>query len=184
MGKDGTYGEIKNFALTTDLYQIIMAAAYYSSPYHRERKTIGIFEMFVRKLPKNRSFVVVAGVEQVIQYVLNLRYDDEQIAYLQSLEVFKDVNKEFFDYLRRFRFNGSLWSVPEGTGLFPNEPILRIEAPIIEAQILETCILSVMNFQSMIATKAARIVSAASHKLVAQEELMGHKQAFLPEEHS
>ena len=102
-------------------------SAYYSSPYHRERKTIGIFEMFVRKLPKNRSFVIVAGVEQVIQYVLNLRYDDEQIAYLQSLEVFKDVNKEFFDYLRRFKFNGSLWSVPEGTVLIPNEPILRIE---------------------------------------------------------
>ncbi len=178
MGKDGTYGEIKNFALTTDLYQIIMAAAYYSSPYHRERKTIGIFEMFVRKLPKNRSFVVVAGVEQVIQYVLNLRYDDEQIAYLQSLEVFKDVNKEFFDYLRRFKFNGSLWSVPEGTVLFPNEPILRIEAPIIEAQILETCILSIMNFQSMIATKAARIVSAASHKPVVE---FGSRRAHGPQ---
>lgn len=178
MGKDGTYGEIKNFALTTDLYQIIMAAAYYSSPYHRERKTIGIFEMFVRKLPKNRSFVIVAGVEQVIQYVLNLRYDDEQIAYLQSLEVFKDVNKEFFDYLRRFKFNGSLWSVPEGTVLFPNEPILRIEAPIIEAQILETCILSIMNFQSMIATKAARIVSAASHKPVVE---FGSRRAHGPQ---
>ena len=112
MSNNGIYGEIKKFALTTDLYQIIMAAAYFSSPYHRERKTIGIFEMFIRKLPKNRSFIIVAGVEQVIQYVMNLHYDDEQIAYLQSLEVFKDINKEFFDYLRRFKFTGSLWSVP------------------------------------------------------------------------
>src|SRR5918995_1739169 len=154
---DDIYGEIKSLALATDLYQMIMAAAYYSSPYHRERKTIGIFEMFVRKLPKNRSFIVVAGVEQVVQYVLNLRYNNNQISYLRSLEVFKDVNKEFFDYLRRFKFSGSLWSVPEGTVLFPNEPILRIEAPIIEAQLVETCVLSIINFQSLIATKAARI---------------------------
>jgi nicotinate phosphoribosyltransferase len=178
MNNHGFYGEIGDFALATDLYQIIMAAAYYSSPYHRERKTVGIFEMFVRKLPKNRSFLIVAGVEQVIQYVLNLRYNDEQIAYLQSLEVFKNVNKEFFDYLRRFKFTGSLWSVPEGTVLFPNEPIMRIEAPIIEAQLLETCILSMINFQSLIATKAARIVSAAGHKPVVE---FGSRRAHGPQ---
>ena len=173
-----SYGEIKNFALATDLYQITMAAAYYSSPYHRERKTEGIFEMFVRKLPNNRSFIIVAGLEQVIQYVLNLRYDDEQIAYLQSLEVFKNVKKGFFDYLRRFKFSGSLWSVPEGTVLFPNEPIMRIEAPIIEAQLLETYILSTINFQSLIATKAARIVSAADHKPVVE---FGSRRAHGPQ---
>jgi nicotinate phosphoribosyltransferase len=178
MSNNGIYGEIKKFALTTDLYQIIMAAAYFSSPYHRERKTIGIFEMFIRKLPKNRSFIIVAGVEQVIQYVMNLHYDDEQIAYLQSLEVFKDINKEFFDYLRRFKFTGSLWSVPEGTVLFPNEPIMRIEAPIIEAQLLETYILSIINFQSLIATKAARIVSAATHKPVVE---FGSRRAHGPQ---
>lgn len=171
-------GEIKNFALATDLYQMTMAAAYYSSPYHRERKTEGIFEMFVRELPNNRSFVIVAGLEQVIQYVLNLRYDDEQIAYLQSLEVFKNVNYGFFDYLRRFKFSGSLWSVPEGTVLFPNEPIMRIEAPIIEAQLLETYILSTINFQSLIATKAARIVSAADHKPVVE---FGSRRAHGPQ---
>ncbi len=178
MDNNGIYSEIKNFALATDLYQIIMAAAYYSSPYHRKRKTIGIFEMFLRKLPKNRSFIVVAGVEQVVQYVLNLRYDDNQIAYLQSLEVFKDVNKGFFVYLRRFKFSGSLWSVPEGTVLFPNEPIMRIEAPIIEAQLLETCILSIINFQSLIATKAARIVSTASHKPIVE---FGSRRAHGPQ---
>lgn len=175
---DDIYGEIKNFALATDLYQIIMAAAYYSSPYHREKKTIGIFEMFVRRLPKNRSFIVVAGVEQVVHYVLNLRYDDNQISYLRSLEVFKNVNRKFFDYLRRFKFSGSLWSVPEGTVLFPNEPILRIEAPIIEAQLLETCILSIINFQSLIATKAARIVSAAGYKPVVE---FGSRRAHGPQ---
>jgi nicotinate phosphoribosyltransferase len=178
MHNNGIYGEIKNFALATDLYQIVMAAAYYSSPYHRERKTVGIFEMFVRKLPRNRSFIIVAGIEQVIQYVLNLRYDDDQIAYLQSLELLKDVKKEFFDYLRVFKFNGSLWSVPEGTILFPNEPIMRIEAPIIEAQLLETCILSITNFQSLIATKSARIVSAANRKPVVE---FGSRRAHGPQ---
>lgn len=178
MHNNGIYGEIKNFALATDLYQIVMAAAYYSSPYHRDRKTVGIFEMFVRKLPKNRSFIIVAGVEQVIQYVLNLRYNDDQIAYLQSLEVLKDVEKEFFDYLRSFKFNGSLWSVPEGTIIFPNEPIIRIEAPIIEAQLLETCILSIINFQSLIATKSARIVSAANRKPVVE---FGSRRAHGPQ---
>lgn len=178
MHNNGIYGEIKNFALATDLYQIVMAAAYYSSPYHRDRKTVGIFEMFVRKLPKNRSFIIVAGVEQVIQYVLNLRYNDDQIAYLQSLEVLKDVEKEFFDYLRSFKFNGSLWSVPEGTILFPNEPIIRIEAPIIEAQLMETCILSIINFQSLIATKSVRIVSAANRKPVVE---FGSRRAHGPQ---
>ncbi len=178
MHNNGIYGEIKNFALATDLYQIVMAAAYYSSPYHRDRKTVGIFEMFVRKLPKNRSFIIVAGVEQVIQYVLNLRYNDDQIAYLQSLEVLKDVEKEFFDYLRSLKFNGSLWSVPEGTILFPNEPIIRIEAPIIEAQLLETCILSIINFQSLIATKSVRIVSAANRKPVVE---FGSRRAHGPQ---
>lgn len=178
MHSNGIYGEIKNFALSTDLYQIAMAAAYYSSPYHRERKTVGIFEMFVRELPKNRPYIIVAGLEQVIQYVLNLCYDDEQITYLQSLDVFKYVNKEFFDYLRRFKFSGSLWSVPEGTILFPNEPMLRIEAPIIEAQLLETYILSTVNFQSLIATKAARISSAAGHKPVVE---FGSRRAHGPQ---
>jgi nicotinate phosphoribosyltransferase len=172
------YGEIKNFALATDLYQITMAAAYYSSQYHRERKTEGIFELFIRELPNNRSFIIVAGLEQVIQYVLNLRYDDEQIAYLQSLEVFKNVKKGFFDYLQRFKFSGSLWSVPEGTVLFPNEPIMRIEAPIIEAQLVETYILSTINFQSLIATKAARIVLAADHKPVVE---FGSRRAHGPQ---
>jgi nicotinate phosphoribosyltransferase len=178
MHNNGIYGEIKDFALVTDLYQISMAAAYYSSPYHRERKTVGIFEMFVRELPKHRPYIIVAGLEQVIQYVLNLCYDDEQIAYLQSLEAFKDVNKEFFDYLRRFKFSGSLWSVPEGTVLFPNEPMLRIEAPIIEAQLLETYILSTVNFQSLIATKATRIASAAEHKPVVE---FGSRRAHGPQ---
>lgn len=178
MHNNGIYGEIENFALATDLYQITMAAAYYSSPYHKERKTVGIFEMFVRELPKNRPYIIVAGLEQVIQYVLNLCYGDEQIAYLQSLEIFKDVNKEFFDYLGRFKFSGSLWSVPEGTILFPNEPMLRIEAPIIEAQLLETYILSMVNFQSLIATKSSRIASAAGHKPVVE---FGSRRAHGPQ---
>jgi nicotinate phosphoribosyltransferase len=175
---DDIYDEDNNSALTTDLYQFLMAAAFYSSPYHRERETIGIFEMFVRKLPRNRSYIVVAGLEHIIRYVLSLHYDDDQIAYLQSLEVFKYVNEEFFDYLRRFKFSGSIWAVPEGTILFPNEPIIRIEGPIIDAQILETNVLSMMNFQSLIATKASRIVQAAKGKPVVE---FGSRRAHGPQ---
>ena len=112
--------------------------------------------MFVRKLPLNRSYIVLAGLEQVIYFLMNLKFNDNHISYLRSLEIFKHVSEDFFEYLRKFRFTGTVWAVPEGTVLFPNEPILRIEAPIIEAQIVETYLLSTLNFQSLIATKASR----------------------------
>ena len=98
--------------------------------------------MFVRKLPLNRSYIVVAGIEQVIYFLINMKFNDKHISYLRSLEVFKQMGEDFFEYLKRFRFTGTVWAVPEGTILFPNEPILRIEAPIIEAQIVETYLLS------------------------------------------
>jgi nicotinate phosphoribosyltransferase len=120
--------------------------------------------MFVRKLPLKRSYIVVAGLEQVIYFLMNLKFNDNHVSYLRSLEIFKQVDEDFFEYLRKFRFTGTIWAVPEGTVLFPNEPILRIDAPIIEAQIVETFLLSTINFQSLIATKASRIVSAAEGK--------------------
>jgi nicotinate phosphoribosyltransferase len=172
------YDKDNNSALATDLYQLIMAAAFHSSPYHQQRETIGIFEMFVRKPLRNRSYLVVAGLEQVIQYVLSLHFDEDQIAYLRSLEVFKNVDEGFFDYLRGFKFSGSIWAAPEGTILFPNEPLIRIEGPIIEAQILETYILSMMGFQSLIATKASRIVQAAKCKPVVE---FGSRRAHGPQ---
>lgn len=177
-GGEWTSNSSNSSALMTDLYQIVMAAAFYSSSYHREKETIAIFEMFVRKLPKNRSYMVVAGLEQAIQYMLNLHYNDKQIAYLQSLEIFKNVDQEFFAYLRQFKFRGSIWAAPEGTILFPNEPIMRIEGPIIEAQLLETYILSMLNFQSLIATKASIIVQAAKGRPVVE---FGSRRAHGPQ---
>jgi nicotinate phosphoribosyltransferase len=158
-----------DIALSTDIYEITMAAAYYhynKNHLNQKNKKIknGIFEMFVRKLPLNRSYMVVAGLEQVIYFLMNMKFNDKHISYLKSLEVFREVGEDFFEYLKRFRFTGTVWAVPEGTVLFPNEPILRIEAPIIEAQIVETYILSTINFQSLIATKASRIVTAAEGK--------------------
>jgi nicotinate phosphoribosyltransferase len=143
--------------LATDLYQLTMAAGYYANGRH-ERAS---FEMFIRRLPENRSYLVVAGLEQALSYLSNLNFNEEEIEYLQRLPVFTHVAPEFFDYLRRFRFSGEVWAMPEGTVAFPGEPLLRVTAPLIEAQIVETFLLSTINFQTMIASKAARIVEAA-----------------------
>ena len=143
--------------LATDLYQLTMAAGYHANGRH-ERAS---FEMFVRRLPQNRSYLVVAGLEQALSYLNNLSFSEEEIEYLRGLPVFARVAPEFFDYLRGFRFTGEVWAVPEGTIAFAGEPLLRITAPLIEAQIVETFLLSTINFQTLIATKAARIVEAA-----------------------
>jgi len=164
-----------NFALATDLYQLTMAAVYFKS---RQIDRIGVFEAFVRRLPKNRSYMVAAGLEQAIHYLLNLRFTEEQIQYLKSTDTFSHVGEDFFEYLRNFRFTGDVWAVPEGTILFPNEPIIRVEAPIIESQIVETFLLSIINFESLIATKASRIVNAAGDKKVIE---FGSRRAHGPQ---
>ena len=143
--------------LATDLYQLTMAAGYHANGRH-ERAS---FEMFIRRLPENRSYLVVAGLEQALSYLNNLNFNEEEIEYLRRLPVFAHVSREFFDYLSEFRFSGEVWAMPEGTLAFPGEPLLRVTAPLIEAQIVETFLLSTINFQTMIATKAARIVEAA-----------------------
>jgi nicotinate phosphoribosyltransferase len=143
--------------LATDLYQLTMAAGYHANGRH-ERAS---FEMFIRRLPVNRSYLVVAGLEQALSYLSNLNFNEDEIEYLQRLPVFTHVAPEFFDYLRNFRFTGEVWAMPEGTVAVPGEPLLRVTAPLIEAQIVETFLLSTINFQTMIASKAARIVEAA-----------------------
>ncbi|HMV47501.1 MAG TPA: nicotinate phosphoribosyltransferase [Blastocatellia bacterium] len=143
--------------LATDLYQLTMAAGYHANGRH-ERAS---FEMFVRRLPENRSFLVAAGLEQALSYLSTLSFNADEIDYLRSLPVFAHVAPEFFDYLRGFRFTGEVWAMPEGTIVFPGEPLLRVTAPLIEAQIVETFLLSTINFQTMIAGKAARVVEAA-----------------------
>ena len=147
-----------NSILTTDLYEITMASAYFSS---NQFDKIGIFEMYVRKLPKNRNYLVIAGLEQVINFLLNLKCKPEHVEFLKKHDVFKESDKKFLDYLLDLKFTGNLWAVPEGSIIFANEPILRIEAPIIGAQVVETFILSIMNFQTLIASKASRIVNAS-----------------------
>ena len=145
--------------LSTDLYQLTMAAAYLETG-QADKKAI--FEMFIRNFPRNRSYLVAAGLEQVIRFLLNMKFNDKHISYLKSLEIFKGISDNFFEYLQKFKFTGTVWAIPEGTVIFPNEPLIRIEAPIIEAQIIETYLLSMMNFQSLIATKASRIVNVAA----------------------
>ena len=107
-----------------------------------------------------------------------MRFNDKQISYLKSHKTFKYADQSFFEYLKRFRFTGTVWAVPEGTVLFPNEPIIRIEAPIIEAQIVETYILSMINFQSLIASKASRIITSAKGKSIIE---FGSRRAHGPQ---
>lgn len=147
----------ENASLLTDLYQLTMAAAYWANGMNG----MSSFELYFRRLPPFRSYVICAGLEQSLQYLCSLKFRAEQVAWLRGLEQFRSVDPGFFDYLAGFRFTGEVWSVSEGTPVFPNEPLMRITAPLIEAQIVETYLLSMINMQSMIATKAARVVQAA-----------------------
>jgi len=144
--------------LLTDLYQLTMAAGYFEAGKAGERAT---FELFVRRLPHNRNFVLAAGLQQAVEYLLDLHFTSEEIAYLRTLPQFAHTSEAFFDMLARLRFTGDLFAVAEGTPLFPGEPFLTLRAPLVEAQIPETYLLSTLGFQSMIATKAARVVKAA-----------------------
>ena len=152
--------------LQTDLYQLTMAAGYFHQGMQDRRATC---EMFVRRLPRSRRYLVTIGVERVVDYLTDLAFNEEDIAFLCTLPALKDAMTEAFqDYLRAFRFTGDLWAMPEGTLAFENEPLLQIRAPIIEAQIVETFVLSVVNHATMIASKAARIVEAAEGAAVVE----------------
>jgi nicotinate phosphoribosyltransferase len=161
--------------LLTDLYQLTMAAGYFEAGKVKERAT---FELFVRKLPQHRNFVLAAGLEQAVDYLLDLRFTPDDIDYLRALPQFAQTSAAFFDMLATLRFTGDLFAVPEGTPLFPGEPFLTLRAPIIEAQIPETYLLSTIGFQSMIATKAARNVKAALGRGVVE---FGTRRAHSPE---
>ncbi len=150
----------ENVCIATDFYQLTMAAGYFDC----KRNDTSTFELFVRNLPEHRSYLIVAGLEQVIHCLKNLKFTGRYLKYLKNLPIFKNVSKEFFDYLRNPRFSGDLYAVPEGTVFFANEPILRVTAPMIEAQIIETYLLSVINYQTLVATKASRVVHAAKGK--------------------
>jgi nicotinate phosphoribosyltransferase len=161
--------------LSTDLYQLTMAAGYFEAGKLDERAT---FELFVRRLPHNRNFVIATGLAQAVEYLLNLRFTGAEIDYLRTLPQFAHTSAGFFDYLANLRFTGDLFAVPEGTPLFPNEPFLTLRAPLVEAQIPETYLLATIGFQSMIATKAARVVKAALGRSVVE---FGTRRAHSPE---
>ncbi|MFQ5863399.1 MAG: nicotinate phosphoribosyltransferase [Candidatus Brocadiales bacterium] len=146
-----------NIGLVTDFYQLTMAAGYFQNGVN----TPATFELFVRKMPENRSFLITAGLEQALHYLKTLRFSESAIDYLRRHPSFKRVKGEFFDYLRDFRFHGDVYAIPEGTVAFAEEPLLRVTAPMIETQLVETYLLSTINFQTLIASKAARVVLAA-----------------------
>src|SRR5580698_2802081 len=135
-----------------------LAAGYFEAGKTQERAT---FELYVRRLPPNRKFILAAGLAQAVDYLLNLRFSREEIAYLRGLPQFARTRPEFFDMLANLRFTGDLFAVPEGTPMFAGEPLLTVRGPLIEAQLAETYLLSTIGFQTMIATKAARVVKAA-----------------------
>lgn len=150
--------------LATDLYQLTMAAAYHA----HGRNERASFELFVRRLPANRSYLVVAGLAQALDYLRHLSFSTDEIDYLRRLPTFAHVPTGFFDYLRQFQFTGDVWAMPEGTIAFAGEPLLRVTAPLIEAQLVETFLLATINFQTLIATKAARIAAAAEGRGVVE----------------
>ena len=161
--------------LLTDLYQLTMAAGYFESGKAAE---IATFELFFRHLPRYRNYVLSAGLEQVVEYVTNLRFAGEEIRYLRSLPQFQRVSPEFFDTLRDLRFTGDLFAIREGTPIFAGEPFLAVRAPLLQAQIVETFLLATMGFQSLIATKAARMVEVAGGRAVVD---FGTRRAHSPE---
>ncbi len=149
-----------NNTLLTDFYEITMANGYFKNNKHNE---IAYFDMFFRKVPDNAGFAIMAGVEQIIEYLNELKFDEEDIEFLREKGIF---DEKFLDYLKNFKFECDVWAIPEGTPIFPNEPILTVRGPLIQAQFIETMILLSINHQSLIATKCNRIVRAAEGRPV------------------
>ena len=152
--------ERRNISMLMDLYEMTMAHGYFTKQDNTDRVA---FDVFYRRNPDQGGFAIFAGLEQVVDYLLNLHFDEEDIAYFKSLHLFSD---EFLEYLRNFKFTGDVYAFKEGSIIYPNEPILTIVAPLIDAQIAETAVLTMINHQSLIATKANRIMRAADGRIV------------------
>ncbi len=144
-------------ALSTDLYELTMASSYHVL----QQRGRAVFSLYVRKLPENRSFLVVAGINELLERIAQLTFDEAACAYLQTIPV---LRREFVEALQSFRFEGDVWAVREGTVIFPDEPILEVEAPIDQAQLIETLVLNSIHYPTLVATKAARCVLAAPGK--------------------
>ncbi len=145
----------RDLALLTDLYELTMMQGYFTTGAYNKKV---VFDLYYRKNPSGNGYAVTAGLQQVIEYINGLRFTKDDINYLTSLDLF---TVDFIDFLKDFRFSGEIYAIPEGTVVFPHEPLLRVKAPIVEAQLLETALLNIINHQSLIATKACRVVWAA-----------------------
>jgi nicotinate phosphoribosyltransferase len=148
----------ENMSMFTDLYELTMCASYFDN----SKFEPATFDLFVRRLPENRGYLLFAGLEQALMFLESIKFTDKHLAYLEK----QGFDRRFLDYLQDFKFTGDVWAMPEGTVAFPCEPLIRVTAPIIEAQLVETFLLNTVNLQTMIATKASRVVQAAKGKSV------------------
>lgn len=172
-----------SLALLCDFYELTMGRGYFNSPVG---KRIAYFDVFFRRVPDKGGYAIAAGLEQVAEYIKNLHFTESDIEFLRSKKIF---DEKFLEYLRGFRFTGDVWAVPEGTAVFPREPIMTVRAPVIEAQLIETYVLLAFNHQSLIATKAARMVRAAKGRPISEfgsrrahgesAAVMGARAAFI-----
>ena len=149
-----------NLTMLCDFYELTMSQGYFATGY---KDRIAYFDLFFRRCPDGGGFAIAAGLEQIVQYIQELHFSEADIQYLRERSLFSE---EFLAYLKNFKFTGDIWAVPEGTPMFPNEPIITVRAPAIEAQLIETYMLLCINHQSLIATKANRIVRAAEGRTV------------------
>ncbi len=161
-----------NYTMLCDFYELTMGNGYFEKGYKDKNC---YFDVFYRRVPDGGGFAIACGLEQVIDYINDLHFDDKDISYLRGKGIFSE---EFLNYLKDFKFTGDIWAVPEGTVVFPNEPIMTVRAPAIQAQLIETFVLLTINHQSLIATKANRIVRAANGKAISE---FGSRRAHGPD---
>lgn len=166
----------QDYSLLTDLYQLTMAACYIGEGLEEQRAS---FELFARKLPSSFGYLIAMGLAEAMDYLENLSFSDAQIDALQATGIFDRAGDRFWQRLRDLKFSGDIWAVPEGTAVFANEPLLRVEAPLWQAQLLETYLLNAINYQSAIATRAARMRDVAGDRAMLLE--FGTRRAFSPQ---
>ena len=152
----------RNLTMLCDYYELTMANGYFA---HGIKDKIVYFDVFYRDNPDNGGYAIAAGLEQIVEYINDLHFDEEDIEYLRSKKCFSE---EFLTYLKNFKFTGDIWAIPEGTVVFPSEPLMIVRAPVIEAQFIETYVLMMINHQSLIATKASRITRAAKGRAISE----------------
>ena len=166
----------EEYGLLTDLYQLTMSACYTGEGLHQKAAS---FELFTRKLPAGYGYLIAMGLEQALEYLENIHFTPAQILHLQETGIFSHAPDDFWTLLENFRFEGDVWAMPEGTAVFANEPLLRVEAPLWQAQLVETYLLNTLNYQTLIGTRAARLRRAAGPDAKLYE--FGTRRAFSPQ---